>query len=58
MLEDGLVDELHLFMFPVAVTTGDRLFQGGGPKKFDLAACETFENGALHLDYRRAADKD
>ena len=55
LLADGLVDELHLFMYPVALGAGQRLFPGeGGPIKFALASCEAYANGAIHLDYRPA----
>ncbi len=55
MLADGLVDELHLFMFPVGIGAGLRLFaEGAGPIRLDLANCTTFDNGALHLAYRPA----
>ena len=32
MLADGLVDELHLFVYPLAVGTGLRLFPDGAPR--------------------------
>src|SRR5215469_7166968 len=50
MLADGLVDELHLFMFPLTLGAGQRLFADGAcTTKFELAGCEVFDNGALHL---------
>ncbi|MFL5860893.1 MAG: dihydrofolate reductase family protein [Solirubrobacteraceae bacterium] len=53
MLEDGLVDELHLFVYPVTRGSGPRLFaEGAGPKKFALAASESYENGVVYLSYR------
>jgi len=55
MLADGLVDDLHLFVFPLALGSGQRLFaDGAGPAKFALARCDVFDNGALHLHYRTA----
>jgi dihydrofolate reductase len=58
MLADGLVDELHLFTYPVALGAGQRLFaEGTGSIKLDLAGCERYDNGVLHLDYRPAASK-
>lgn len=61
MLADGLVDELHLFMFPIALGAGQRLFaEGAGATRLALAACEAFDNGSVHLGYRaaEAAGKD
>jgi dihydrofolate reductase len=56
MLADGLVDELHLFVYPVALGAGLRLFPGeGDPVRLELAASEAYDNGVLHLAYRPAA---
>ncbi len=52
MLADGLVDELQLFVFPLAVGAGPRLFSDGLEAKFSLAESQSYENGALHLVYR------
>jgi dihydrofolate reductase len=52
MLADGLVDELHLFVFPLALGAGPRLFADGLEAKFSLADTESYDNGALHLVYR------
>jgi dihydrofolate reductase len=53
MLEDGLVDELDLFVFPLTRGTGQRLFaEGDTPRKLALAACEAYDNGVVHLAYR------
>src|SRR5436305_8185000 len=52
MLGDGLVDELHLFVFPLALGAGDRLFADGGPAaKLALAGAEAYESGVVHLTY-------
>jgi dihydrofolate reductase len=50
MIADGLVDELHLFVYPVTLGTGPRLFadtQG----KWTLAASRAYENGVQYLRY-------
>jgi dihydrofolate reductase len=48
MLADGLVDELHLFVYPVARGAGQRLFAGSGPAaKFTLAGSEAYSNGVV-----------
>jgi dihydrofolate reductase len=52
MLADGLVDELHLFVYPVTRGAGPRLFAEDAPSKLSLSACESFENGVLYLAYR------
>src|SRR3954468_9831745 len=55
MLADGLVDELHLFVFPVALGAGERLFADGNPKTtLRLAAADSYDNGVVHLAYGRA----
>jgi dihydrofolate reductase len=56
MLADGLVDELLLLVFPVALGCGDRLFRDGdGPTKLELAGSEAYENGVVRLSYRAAS---
>jgi len=56
LLADGLVDELHLFVYPLALGAGLKLFTDGGPPlKFALAASEAYENGVVHLAYGQAA---
>jgi dihydrofolate reductase len=53
LVADGLVDELNLFVFPLTLGSGPRLFaEGAPPAKFSLAACEGYENGSVHLAYR------
>ncbi|MDQ6816038.1 MAG: dihydrofolate reductase family protein [Actinomycetota bacterium] len=55
MLADGLVDELHLFVYPVVLGAGERLFpDGSATAKFALAATESYESGVVHLGYRPA----
>jgi dihydrofolate reductase len=52
MLADGLVDELHLFVFPVTRGAGPRLFpEDAAPLSLRLAACEAYDNGVIHLGY-------
>jgi dihydrofolate reductase len=53
LLADDLVDELHLFVFPLALGSGQRLFDDGGLNaKFELVSAEPYESGAVHLAYR------
>jgi dihydrofolate reductase len=52
MLADGLVDELHLFVYPLTLGSGERLFpEGDGKAKLTLAQAEAFESGVVHLAY-------
>jgi dihydrofolate reductase len=52
LLADGLVDELHLFVYPVALGAGLRLFPDGTPGlKLALVASDTYANGVVHLAY-------
>jgi dihydrofolate reductase len=55
MLADGLVDELHLCMYPLTRGAGPRLFPDGAPTTFSLAVCESYDNGVVYLNYRRKA---
>ena len=53
MLADGLVDELHLLVYPVTRGSGPRLFpDGAAPRKLSLAACESFDHGVVYMAYR------
>ena len=52
MLADGLVDELHLFVFPVALGSDGRLFDGATATKFELQSVERYDSGVVHLSYR------
>lgn len=56
LLADGLVDELHLFVYPLTRGTGPRLFaDGDAPSTFELARSETFPNKVTYLNLRPAA---
>lgn len=52
MLADGLVDELHLFVYPIALGSGIRLF-ADNPAALKLALVESdvYGNGVVHLAY-------
>jgi dihydrofolate reductase len=55
LLQDGLVDELHLFVYPVTLGSGLRLFTESMPgHKLALAESETYANGVVHLAYAPA----
>jgi dihydrofolate reductase len=56
MLADGLVDELHLFVYPLTRGAGPRLFtEAAAPGSLSLATCESYENGVVYLAYRPQA---
>ncbi|HTD49088.1 MAG TPA: dihydrofolate reductase family protein, partial [Acidimicrobiia bacterium] len=53
LLADGLVDELHLFVYPVTRGGGPRLFPAApAAGAISLRACEALDNGAVYLNYR------
>nr|MBA3262456.1 dihydrofolate reductase family protein [Thermoleophilaceae bacterium] len=56
MLADGLVDELHLCVYPLTRGSGPRLLpEEAAPGNLSLAACESYENGVVYLAYRPQA---
>jgi dihydrofolate reductase len=56
MLQDGLVDGLHLFVYPLTLGSGTRLFgEDAPPHKLSLAASESYENGVVYLGYQPQA---
>jgi dihydrofolate reductase len=56
LLADNLVDELHLFVYPMTRAGGPRLY---GPEtqasKWALADSQTYDNGVLYLKYTTAS---
>jgi dihydrofolate reductase len=53
MLADGLVDELHLFVYPLTRGTGPRLFADDAPPTtWSLADSDRYDNGVLYLNYQ------
>jgi len=56
MLADGLIDGLHLFVYPLTLGSGTRLFPAdAASSKLSLAACESYDNGVVYLSYRPQA---
>jgi len=57
LIEHGLVDELRLFVFPVVVGAGERLFgQTTAMKPFRLAGSRTVGDGLVLLTYEAVRD--
>jgi len=53
MLGDGLVDELHLYTFPLTRGAAPKLFTDDtGASKFTLGVAEAYDNGVVYLNYR------
>jgi dihydrofolate reductase len=56
LLGDGLVDELHLLVYPLTRGSGPRLFtEVAEPATFELGACESYDNGVVYLNFRPQA---
>src|SRR3954463_5989991 len=59
LLENDLVDELRLMVFPVALGSGKRLFgQTADKKRLQLSSATTVGDGVLVLVYAKAAVSD
>jgi dihydrofolate reductase len=56
LLEQSLLDELHLLVHPLVVGHGQKLFPGGDGVPLTLLAADTFSTGVVHLTYSRAED--
>ena len=55
LLREGLVDELHLFVFPLVLGSGQRLFAApGGQLPLKLLGSAAFQAGVVHLTYAKA----
>jgi dihydrofolate reductase len=55
LLREGLLDELHLLVFPVVLGSGKRLFATPGDRlPLRLIDSATFETGVVHLTYVKA----
>jgi dihydrofolate reductase len=53
MMRDGLVDELHLFVYPIVSGSGSRLFgDDTSAAKQELETCESYVGGVVRLTYR------
>lgn len=52
LLADGLIDELNLFIYPIVLGAGARLFADGRPPiPLSLTGCRSYDNGVVRLAY-------
>jgi dihydrofolate reductase len=58
LLEQGLVDELHLLVHPIVVGHGKRLFADGATVPLQLVSSTTFDTGVVYLVYAAADAAD
>jgi dihydrofolate reductase len=53
MLADGLIDGLHLFVYPLTRGAGPRLFtEDAGERKLTRETVELYDNGVIYMHYR------
>lgn len=58
LLADDLVDELHLFVFPLTIGPAGHLFtEDTLATKWALTTSETYANGVVYLVYRRTVSR-
>ena len=55
MIADGLIDELHLFVYPLPRGAGPRLFPDALTTTWSLERGVTYTNGVLYLAYKSIA---
>ncbi len=52
LLAEGLVDELHLFVYPIALGEGEKFWRDEeGATRLALRSHEVYANGVVHLCY-------
>ena len=55
LLREGLLDELHLFVFPLVAGSGKRLFDASDARlPLRLLDSATFQSGVVHSTYAKA----
>jgi len=57
LLEQNLLDELHLLVHPIVVGHGQKLFADGTTVPLKLLSSTTFGSGVVHLVYTNAPAK-
>ena len=57
LLEDGLIDEFRVWIFPLVLGKGKRLFDGGtAPEGLELASSQVSSTGVIMATYRSGAE--
>jgi dihydrofolate reductase len=57
LLEHGLIDEFRLWIFPLVLGEGKRLFDGGTlPAGFEVTGSQVFSTGVITATYRSGAE--
>ncbi len=51
LIAQGLLDELNLLVHPIAVASGQRLFEGTGQVPLELIGTRALGSGVLHVRY-------
>src|ERR1019366_1106913 len=57
LIADGLIDELHLFVYPLTRGGGPHLFHDDPPTKWSLTRSVAYDNGGLYLVYKAAGSQ-
>ena len=56
LIENDLVDELHLLLYPISVGGGKRLLPDGKHATFALKSAKAYPSGVVGLHYERKTD--
>jgi dihydrofolate reductase len=51
-IKAGIIDEYHLYVAPVMLGGGTRMFPAGAQGRPELVDCRKFDGGLVHLQYR------
>jgi dihydrofolate reductase len=51
LIRDGLVDEVHLFVYPISLGEGERFWAEGEQNKLVLQAHDVYDNGVVPRSY-------
>ena len=54
LIADRLIDELHLFVYPITRGGGPRLFADNPSTRWSLTNSATYDNGVLYVVYQAA----